>query len=61
MKFRKTVEMSIGEAKDYFCNNYETCSFCPLNKKTPSNCLAWCEAHPHEAARLMGYEVMEDE
>lgn len=61
MKLRKTVEMSIEEAQDDFCDNYETCGVCPLNKKAPSDCLAWCEAHPHEAARLMGYEVVEDD
>lgn len=61
MKLRKTVEMSIEEAQDDFCYRYETCGVCPLNKKAPSDCLAWCGAHPHEAARLMGYEVVEDE
>lgn len=60
MKLRKTVEMSIEEAQDDFCYRYETCGVCPLNKKAPSDCLAWCGAHPHEAARLMGYEVVED-
>lgn len=60
MKLRKTVEMSIEEAQDDFCYRYETCGVCPLNKKAPSDCLAWCVAHPHEAARLMGYEVVED-
>ena len=61
MKLRKTVEMSIEEAQDDFCYRYETCGVCPLNKKAPSDCLAWCVAHPHEAARLMGFEVVEDE
>lgn len=60
MKLRKTVEMSIEEAQDDFCYRYETCGVCPLNKKAPLDCLAWCVAHPHEAARLMGYEVVED-
>lgn len=60
MKLRKTVETSIEEAQDDFCDNYETCGVCPLNQKAPSDCLAWCKAHPHEAARLMGYEVVED-
>ena len=60
MKLRKTVEMSIEEAQDDFCYRYETCGVCPLIQKAPSDCLAWCEAHPHEAARLMGYEVVED-
>jgi hypothetical protein len=61
MKLRKTVEMSIEEAQDDFCYRYETCGVCPLNKKAPLDCLAWCEAHPHEAARLMGYEAVEDD
>lgn len=61
MKLRKTVETSIEKAQDDFCDNYETCGVCPLNQKAPSDYLAWCKAHPHEAARLMGYEVMEDE
>lgn len=61
MKLRKTVEMSIEEVQDDFCDRYETCGVCPLNKKAPLDCLAWCVAHPHEAASLMGYEVVEDE
>lgn len=60
MKLRKTVEMSIEEAQDDFCYRYETCGVCPLNKKAPLDCLAWCVAHPREAAHLMGYEVVED-
>ena len=61
MKLRKTVEMSIEEAQDDFCYRYETCGVCPLNKKAPSDCLAWCVAHPHEAAHLMGFQVVEDD
>lgn len=61
MKLRKTVEMSIDEAQDDFCHEQTNCGCCPLNE--PSNihdCLNWCKAHPHESARLMGYEVVED-
>lgn len=62
MKLRKTIEMSIDEAQDDFCDNYEACGACPLNQRPPSSdCLAWCISHPHEAAHLMGYEVVEDD
>ena len=60
MKLRKTIEMSIDEAQDDFCDNYETCGACPLNQRPPSDCLAWCISHPNEAARLMGYEIVEE-
>ena len=53
-----TIEVSVEEAQDDFCDNYETCYSCPLSQKASSDCLAWCEANPREAAALMGYEVI---
>ena len=62
MKFRKTVEMNIEEAKDDFCHEQTNCGCCPLNEPSGIHeCLSWCEANPREAAALMGYEVVEDE
>ena len=66
MKFRNTetgeVFLSISSAADYFCReNYCFLQTCPLKEKTDGKlCVDWANAHPHEAARLMGYEVVED-
>lgn len=41
------------------------CDNCPIIaevlKHDDQSCQAWILNHPHEAARLMGYEVIEDE
>ena len=37
-----------------------TCKLSSRNNGEHSGCVEFCEEHPHEAARLMGYEVVED-
>ena len=65
MKFRKITEYSTEEANNEFCERQKSCDTCPLDepshKKEDTSCVDWCNEHPHEAARLMGYEVVEDE
>ena len=65
MTFRKITEYSIEEANNEFCERQKSCDTCPLDepshKKEDTSCVDWCNEHPHEAARLMGYEVVEDE
>ena len=47
-----------------FCERQKSCDTCPLDepshKKEDTSCVDWCNEHPHEAARLMGYEVVEE-
>ena len=65
MKLRKMTEYSIEEANNEFCDRQKSCDTCPLDepshKKEDTSCVDWCNEHPHEAARLMGYEVVEDD
>ncbi len=70
MKFRsKTGEVYIGilEAMDYYCDSKEDCNDCALREpvksyqKQKNPCYAYVADNPHEAARLMGFEVVEDE
>lgn len=65
MTFRKITEYSIEEANNEFCERQKSCDTCPLynpsHKKENTSCVDWCNEHPHEAARLMGYEVVEDD
>ena len=62
MKFRKITEYSMEEANNEFCERQKSCDTCPLDepshKKEDTSCVDWCNEHPHEAARLMGYEVV---
>mgnify|MGYP006919209247 CR=1 FL=1 len=69
MKFRsKTGEVYIGilEAMDYYCDSKEDCNDCALREpvksyqKQKNPCYAYVADNPHEAARLMGFEVVED-
>ena len=64
MKFRsKTGEVLAGEqAQLRFCKGRHCCE-CPMNQESPAKecCVDFRKSHPHEAARLMGYEVVEDE
>ena len=70
MKFRnpETGEVfsgSILRRYNPFCHA-TICSKCPLqgpvtNCADTSDCSIWVVEHPHEAARLMGYEVVEDD
>ncbi|WP_243115149.1 DUF6378 domain-containing protein [Intestinibacillus sp. Marseille-P6563] len=66
MKFRNP---KTGKVYDVKCNNCNEsgfcadieCKNCPIETKTTRLCSDWVNANPHEAARLMGYEVIEDE
>ena len=66
MKFRnpETGEvLSISDAVDHYCKQ-RWCDNCALREPVgdPDKvCADWAEYHPHEAARLMGFEVVEDE
>lgn len=65
MRLRKMTEYSIEEANSEFCDRQARCDTCPLDnpshKKENMSCVDWCNNHPYEAARLMGYEVLEDD
>lgn len=65
MKFRnpETGEVLTGEQAQWrFCKDRH-CWECPMNQESPAKecCVGFRKSHPHEAARLMGYEVVEDE
>ena len=69
MKFRsKTGELvyrSILRLQKAFCRG-RACGQCPIRNhiidcEDTAECDVWAVEHPHEAARLMGYEVVEDE
>ena len=54
--------LSISEAVKRECA-HALCKQCKLYPGAPNDnivCADWAEDHPHEAARLMGYEVVED-
>lgn len=70
MKFRsKTgeVALTIDEALQQFCDSKKDCDYCELRepvqqyKGIKRPCHEYTRANPHEAARLMGYEVVEDD
>ena len=67
MKFRnpETGEvLFISEAVTAYCGrpNRGRCEDCYLYAPSGNqNCQGWAANHPHEAARLMGFEVVEDE
>lgn len=65
MKFRnpETGEVLTGEQAQWrFCKDRH-CWECPMNQESPAKecCVDFRKSHPHEAARLMGYEVVEDD
>lgn len=47
-----------------FCREYDCCN-CQIyehwNNESDHPCADWANSHPHEAAKLMGYEVVEDD
>ena len=45
-----------------FCGKYFTqpCEKCPIDVVATGKCELWVEKNPHEAAYIMGYEVIED-
>jgi len=70
MKFRsKTgeVALTIEQALAQFCDSKEDCDYCELREPvqqyagTKRPCHEYVRANPYEAARLMGYEVVEDD
>lgn len=66
MKFRnpETGEvLSISDAVDHYCKQ-RWCDNCALREQVGAPdkvCADWAEAHPQEAARLLGFEVVEDD
>lgn len=66
MKFRNPetgeVFKNLQQASDAFCSTYDSyCQGCPIDKANGGRaCRAWIQEHPHEAARLMGLEVLEE-
>ena len=71
MKFRsKTGEIVNAESYRFCRKNDGRCKECPLFQKISTvidrgtnadKCNKWVNEHPYEAARLMGYEVVEDD
>lgn len=70
MKLRsKTGEiaLTIEQALEQFCDSKQDCDYCELRepvqqyKGTRHPCHEYARANQHEAARLMGYEVVEDD
>ncbi len=67
MKFRDSktgrVYGDIEDAKRIFCVNQPVCrrQWCPLWEPAEyTYCYKWAKAHPIEAAKLMGYEVIDE-
>ena len=56
------VFQGLQQAADAFCLNYDGyCHGCPIDKANGGRaCRDWIQKHPHEAARLMGLEVVEE-
>lgn len=71
MKFRNPEmgEMYIGilNAMNHYCDSKKDCDDCQIKesvqvyKGQKHPCYAYVADNPHEAARLMGFEVVEDE
>mgnify|MGYP001852237898 CR=1 FL=1 len=66
MKFRspETGEIfnSILLARANYCEYpRKTCANCSIQKRRDKWCSDWICEHPREAARLMGYEVVEED
>ena len=70
MKFRNQageIALTIEQALEQFCDSKKDCDYCELRepvqqyKGTKRPCHEYARANPHEAARLMSYEVLEDE
>ena len=57
----------IESARSYFCIThsprkcYESCRLHSMRNPKGRNCVEFCEGWPNLAARLMGYEIIEDE
>lgn len=65
MKFRNPETGEVYDvlgscSKSGFCEKYDNCLICPIYKhKDRETCAGWVKNNPHEAARLMGYEVVD--
>ena len=59
--------VGILNAMDHYCDSKEDCDDCQIKepvqvyKGQKHPCYAYVADNPHEAARLMGYEVLEDD
>ena len=64
MKFRNPETGKVFDVRtgvERFCYGKE-CDTCPMYNRCPNDfCSEWAVDHPHEAARLMGFAVLEDE
>ena len=70
MEFRNSdtgeVALTIDQALEQFCDSKQDCDYCELRepvqqyKGTRHPCHEYARANRHEAARLMGYEVVEE-
>ena len=66
MKFKKDGKVYVDRVAGVYdcCDGLESCSECKLHKKTGGllrSCLTYARLHPKEVARLLGYEVIEDD
>ena len=60
IKYKMTFS-DIESARRTFCN-YNSCSCCLINEVrngTGETCADYCKSHPHEAAAIMGLEIVE--
>mgnify|MGYP000194521733 CR=1 FL=1 len=70
MEFRNSdtgeVALTIDQALEQFCDSKQDCDYCELRepvqqyKGTRHPCHEYARANQHEVARLMGYEVVEE-
>ena len=70
MKFRSKageIALTIVQALEQFCDSKQDCDYCELRELvqqyagTKKPCHEYVRGNPTEAARLMGYEVVEDD
>lgn len=66
MKFKKDGKVYVDMVAGVYdcCDGLESCSECKLHKKTGGllrSCLTYARLHPKEVARVLGYEVIEDD
>jgi len=62
MKFKKDGKVfeDIRAARYVYCQNANYCRRCDVGANSARDCIDLCKDMPAEAARLMGYEVVED-
>lgn len=64
-KFKNPATGEVWDAENavkVFCDELPKCNVCPMFPVVSigGDCRKWAANHPHEAARLMGYEVVEE-